>query len=296
MKMLESFHLNFLKRIQSLPTTTATCIVYLLLGCRPITAEIHLRQLSLLGSIIRSQNQRLKDIMIRQTAVKDETSKSWFINILDILEKYDLPNIQMLLQLEMSKQKWKTLVKQKVDTFWTNTLLEECTSKTSLKNCYYEVLKIGKPHPVWENVKFNVKDVRRASVKCRMMTGTYTLQSTLAKYNKAEVNPLCPMCCMEDEDMSHFICRCNALHQYRYTQIQKLQDIISTSNPDVWSSISSDTELLAGLILDCSKFFENGLLSKETGLSEEIETITRNLCFNLHCGRTHILNKTKLGQ
>ena len=51
LNLLSKFHVDTLKRIQSLPTRTATCAVHLLLGALPIEAEIHKRQLSMLYNI-----------------------------------------------------------------------------------------------------------------------------------------------------------------------------------------------------------------------------------------------------
>ena len=44
--LLSKFHLDNLKRFQSLPTRVATCAVYLLLGALPLEAELHKRELS----------------------------------------------------------------------------------------------------------------------------------------------------------------------------------------------------------------------------------------------------------
>ena len=56
-KMLNNFHVNLLRRIQSLPTRTALPAVHLLLGALPLEAELHKRHLSLLYSIVNSNNQ-----------------------------------------------------------------------------------------------------------------------------------------------------------------------------------------------------------------------------------------------
>jgi hypothetical protein len=48
--------LSFPRKIQCLPSRSIRGITYLLLGVRPITAEIHIRQLKLLCSIIRNEN------------------------------------------------------------------------------------------------------------------------------------------------------------------------------------------------------------------------------------------------
>ena len=38
------------------------------------------------------------------------------------------------------------------------------------------------------------KKVRRAEIKARLLTGTYTLQSNRAKFNQYNVSPICKLC------------------------------------------------------------------------------------------------------
>ena len=57
LNLLSKFHVDTLKRFQTLPTRTATCAVHLLLGALPIEAELHKRQLSLLYNILVSTNE-----------------------------------------------------------------------------------------------------------------------------------------------------------------------------------------------------------------------------------------------
>ena len=64
---LEKFHINSLRMIQSLPERTATATVYLLLGALPV--EVHKKQLSLLHSILDSDNNRIKQVLNRQISV-----------------------------------------------------------------------------------------------------------------------------------------------------------------------------------------------------------------------------------
>ena len=63
---LKQFHTKTLRYFQSLPVRTATSTVYPILGALPIEAELHKRQLSLLYSILASENTKLKNLMERQ--------------------------------------------------------------------------------------------------------------------------------------------------------------------------------------------------------------------------------------
>ena len=92
--MTEKFHKNSLKMIQSLPERTATAAVYLLLGALPVEAEIHKKQLSLLHSILDSDNNRIKEVLNRQISVNFDNKDSFFYRVLKVLELYNLPDIE----------------------------------------------------------------------------------------------------------------------------------------------------------------------------------------------------------
>ena len=65
---------------------------------------------------------------------------------------------------------------------------------------------------VWDSIQPNLQDVKRGHVKARLLTGTYMFQSTKFKFNSLEVDPKCPLCRLESEDLHHFILRCPALN------------------------------------------------------------------------------------
>ena len=71
---LQRFHIPTLKKLQSLPERTVSSAVQLLLGALPIQAELHKRQLSLLHSIARSRNEKIKGLMARQLTLKCQGS------------------------------------------------------------------------------------------------------------------------------------------------------------------------------------------------------------------------------
>ena len=65
---LSRYHIQILRNIQSLPQHTASAAVYMLLGALPLEAELHKRRLSLLNSVITSDNECLKGLVQRQLA------------------------------------------------------------------------------------------------------------------------------------------------------------------------------------------------------------------------------------
>ena len=96
---LSRYHIQTLRNIQSLPqhTASAAVYIYMLLGALPLEAELHKRHLSLLNSVITSDNECLKGLVQRQLACSFNV-KSSFFNIADkLLEKYELPSLSQLL-------------------------------------------------------------------------------------------------------------------------------------------------------------------------------------------------------
>ena len=79
----------------------------------PIEAELHQRKLSLLYSMLASDNSKIKEIINRQISVNYDED-SFFCNIRDILILYDLPSITDLQANLPSKIRWKKLVRKKV--------------------------------------------------------------------------------------------------------------------------------------------------------------------------------------
>ena len=193
-----------MKHIQSLRNRAATSEIYLLLGVLPINAELHKRQLSLLRSIAMSQNNSMRETTWRQHTVGQPTS--FFVRITDILDMYQLPSFIEIMNCHYNKIEWKNKVRTSISSYWSNKLRSDCEEKSTLNLFSTENLNIGKNHKVWDTtfcISNSVKDIRKAATKVRMLTGTYMLQTLKVKFNQAEVDPTCPICKLETEDLQH---------------------------------------------------------------------------------------------
>ena len=288
---LESAHRKILRQIQCLPERTASAAVYLLPGQLPFEGHLDLSRLSLLNSILHSNNSVLLDIMMRQVAVKTQSSKSWFVNIVSLLQKYNLPLLSTLLDCSLSKNQMKSLFKRAVNNWWTDALKQECTTKSTLVFLNIEDLSTEDYHPVWKTVKPNLFDIQRAHIKARLLTDTYILQHHIAKFKK-EDSDTCKLCILDTEDRSHFLTSCAALFEVRDIWIPKIKDIIiKKAGSLAWLTLTKDRNLLMKLILD-SASLKKGILKKFTKEDlEELETLTRIYCFKLHFRRCQLLQK-----
>ena len=65
---------------------------------------------------------------------------------------------------------------------------EDIRKKSSLKYINQESVKSGVSHQYWSSVRNSIHDSRRAQLNCRLLTGTYTLQSNRAVFNQFAVD------------------------------------------------------------------------------------------------------------
>ena len=276
--VLSTYYNGLLKQIQGLPMTTATCAVYLLLGTLPVEALLDLRRLSLIGAICRSRNQCLRDLASRQLAMRSART-SWFPRVESILEKYELPSIDELMDLEPDKERWKARCKDAVNSFWYQYFISEMKTKSSLQ--YLNPPLKGECHPCWDSVDHTTKDVQRATIKARLLTSRYVLQTTRARFNQNEVDSRCQLCLDGDEDLHHFLLKCDSLESVRMRDMRHITDSTASCGIDFRTE---DDGMKLQLILDSSKIVD------KTGVVQ-IERASRRLCFSLHCRRMYLLEE-----
>jgi hypothetical protein len=213
LEALERYHRKTLKQLMSLPQRTATEAVHLLAGVPPITALLHIKALSLLGAIARSPDSIMYQIGLRQLAVKEASSNSWFVFMSGVTALYDLPSPHELFETAIPKARWKTLVKKHVYNFYQQQLHQTARSKSTLVNLHTDILSLQQPSLLLSTVRCSMMDVMRARVHLRLITGTYTLQRDRAKFYKSDTDPTCLMCATADEDITHFLAQCPSLRE-----------------------------------------------------------------------------------
>ena len=122
-------------------------------------------------------NKTIREISSRQIAFNLDNSQSYFSKVQDILNIYDLPNLQCLSEGLTSKEIWKLQVKRAFNKHWSELLQKEALEKSTLKYMNIHSVGIGRTHSVWYSLESTVSDVRKGITKSRMITGTYMLQS-----------------------------------------------------------------------------------------------------------------------
>ncbi|KAK3089516.1 hypothetical protein FSP39_004221 [Pinctada imbricata] len=283
-KSLDTFLKRTLKHILSLPTTTADPAPYILSGVLPIEGIIHLKALSLFGSISRLDDSAIeKRIAIRQLSVKSHKSPSWFITIESVLLKYDLPSPLSILNTPLGKNRWKALTDKQVTRFWTQELQRQAATYSTLRLLSIDGLCLGKIHPILRLGTHARTDINKISTKTKLMTGTYILQSTRAAFNHVPIDPMCLLCKSEEETLHHFLIKCPAMSDVR-------DPLIVLINECVYSLFACDfprlePELQLQVIIDHRSVFRTCSLND----TMELEHLCRTLCYSLHCKRYKVM-------
>jgi hypothetical protein len=287
LKKLDNFHRKLLRQLQSLPDspTVADVAVYALVGRIPLSAEIDKRKLSLFGNIARQQESIENKLAHRQLAIKPNSSKSWFVDVNEILHKYELPSAHCLLADPPTKMTWKKRVCEKVQSYWQTQWIETHSKKPSLKYLNIAGCKVGQIHQVWRTTSHNSRDIRRATIKAKLLTGTYVLQANRAVFNQYSVNGTCPLCKKGIETREHFLVECESTEDIRAQYVARIKILLQASSLEI-PTPSENKHWWTQLILDCSHPDIQGVVQLQKEEQNQLEIVTRCLCFALHSARS----------
>jgi hypothetical protein len=285
---LTLFHRSTLRSILGIPDRTAIPALHILTGVLPMKAILDIKTLCFLHSLIDTGGTT-RDIILRQYATKKNTSKSWVIYVKKLLQLYSLPTIYDIFTDAPTKQQWKKTVKHAVISETEKVLENDCLGNSTLHYLNPQ-FQHSLPHQAVLSVS-NPREVTRSNIKLRLLSGTYTLESSQKTFKRSS-SDTCTLCGFEQEDTTHFILNCQALRNITDHYLLQIQNCI----PYVFQlreTILRDHKLLTRLILDSTHpLIADPLpLSKES--REHLECITRSLCFALHTKRSIIIGPNK---
>ena len=143
-------------------------------------------------------------------------------------------------------------------------------------------LNVVESHHIWSSVRNNIYDSRRAQLKCRILTGTYILQSNRAVFNQYAVDPTCKICELGPETRQHLLVESQSLQEVRQKLFTKVR---AATHVNLLETVVVSGSDATQLILDPSVFFENKTII------DTIELFSRELISNLLRTRTKLLFK-----
>ena len=212
--LLENHFKSTLERIQKLYANTPKDVVYMMAGSLPVEGVIHCRQLSLFSMICRLKSDLLHKHAMYVLTTLDNTCKSWFFVILEICALYRLPHPLTLLNMDLKKESFKSLVKQNVRRYWTEKMIDE-TNVRNLKSLRYfqpSSCTSGRPHLIWEFSKNHPFESSKAIVIARIMSGRYRTDM-LSRHWTRNRHGFClaSSSCQVPGDLEHMFVTCPAI-------------------------------------------------------------------------------------
>ena len=246
---LERFQRKTLRALQGLPDNTANAASLGLLGILPVLTTIESRALKLLVDIFSDRTSLEYQIAVRQLALKDESSSSWFVYIQGVLHKYKLPTAHQLLESTPSWSSWKETVKRAGNQHWVQYCQHELQERSTLQHLSASSLSPGTVAVLWQSTTDSPGDAHKATIKAKVLTGTYRLQAVRARFNQHQADPTCQLCNTAPEDTIHFMLKCPVLADTRRPFLEELM-----TNCDVVARdrLAADTTLLLQTLLDAS--------------------------------------------
>ena len=103
------------------------------------------------------------------------------------------------------------------------------------------------PHHLWPIRGAASKTRVAASYRAKFISGSYILQSNRARFNQFKVDPSCPLCGNDREDMTHLLLVCPRLQHSRKRHLNKIKSLLLKLQID----IPTDNDKLAYTILNC---------------------------------------------
>ena len=133
---LQVVQLKFLKRSMKVPSSCPNAGTFLEFGIIPIEGEIHARQLSFLHHILTLEaSDPVYRMYMELKSFEHEIN--WANDMKSTLQKYNLISDEQKIK-GMSKDTWKTLVKQQVESFWFNFLVQQCGVMKKTKHLRFD--------------------------------------------------------------------------------------------------------------------------------------------------------------
>ena len=188
-----------------------------------------------------------------------------------------MENLYNVLRMQYIHIGWNAS-KNRADTY-LNSSLEYLSACHYSPGTVYPLMRISESQT-------QTRETSRLAVKTKLVTDTYSLQSTRAAFNNMDVDPTCLLCKSSAETKEHLVLHCVRLHDMRQPI---LEDIWCVCGSRInYSSLCSREQL--ELILDVYSTVDV-VRRRDFEYLANIDRHTRRLCFTMHCERNKVMSR-----
>ena len=223
LELIETVDTMLLRKLFNTPKTTPKEILFLELGINPLREIIRQRRLNFLKYIL---DQRADSIMFKvfEKQCEIRTKKDWVTTILNDLEELNM-KVNFVDIQEMSKEKWKSIVKQNIKEHTFRKLMERKENHSKIKDLVYskfemqDYLKPGSQIITRKEIEFIFK-LRSKMVNIK------------ANYKGSQKTITCSSCNNGEETQEHIYNFCEVMNKEAPEKVPKKEDynLINTGN------------------------------------------------------------------
>ena len=178
-EMLDQHYKVYIQRLLRLHQATPAPVVFLLAGCLPLRAQLHLKIFSLFGQLCRLRGG--DNILAKQASNIFSSSapcpKSWFWRLRNLCLQYGLPHPSVWLSFQPTKMQVKTMAKSAVLEFWLDKFRTKADSLSSLLYLKTRFLGLTKCHPMFRSCGSSPWQIEKATTQARLLSGRYRVEA-----------------------------------------------------------------------------------------------------------------------
>jgi hypothetical protein len=299
-KIIGQHHKVHLQRLIRLHQSTPEPVIFLLAGCLPIQAQLHLRMFSIFGQLcrLRDGDNILARHALHVLSSSNSSSKSWFWRLRTLCLQYGLPHPTDWLSSQPTKMHVKTMAKAAVLQYWLALLRTKASSLSSLRYLKTEYLGLTKCHPIFTTCGSSPWEVEKATTQARLLSGRYRVEALSGHWVPWNKEGLCSLpTCWGSEDnhkgtVESLLLSCPSLASTRADMMQLCWSFLNRF-PQL-SSLATTCLTLdpVQFMLDCSTM---GLVIAAVQMDGEsvlypLFKVNRNFCHALHNARVSLLS------
>ena len=301
MSTLHCHYRTVTRQILRLPKNTPECFVMLVSGSLPATAIVHLRMLSLLGMIGRLGRDGILFRIGCNSLANATNSKSWFISVRHVTQKYGLTDPLLVLQEPGLKTTWKASCRKQVTLWWEEYFRGQAAMLQSLAYFKASWFSLSRPHMII-TAAGSPYEVSRAGIILLMLSGRYITDHRSRRWDKSNPEGKCRLCPTPAPtgDLAHQLLSCNALEPAR-TKAVLLWGKFAAQHPYLQPlvtqfSLGTTEEAIAFLLDPCScpMVITAAQHLKEHDIFKDCLYLSRAWCYGNHHLRMKLLKNRAL--
>ena len=215
-KAIDSYYQKTIMNLQRLHDKTPRCFVFLLAGCLPGEAILHIKQLTLIMMICHLPDDPLNTHARHVLLYSKSSANSWFQGIHSLCLLYGLSHPLQLLDSPPTKAIFKRLVKERITSHWEILLKDEAAQLSSLDYFAHWNSSLSTPSLIWSTATTSSFECRKASILARMVSGRFRTEY-MARHWSSNRQGFCmaETCLQTVGSLQHLLLDCPALCQPR---------------------------------------------------------------------------------